>query len=660
MKPDFSGYATKNDLQCSDGKTIIAGAFKHNDKQKVPLVWQHQHNSPLNVLGHAMLENRPDGVYAYGYFNTTQAGKDAKIMVAHKDVSALSIYANNLKQRGNSVLHGDIREVSLVLSGANPGAFIDNISIQHGDTYETLEDEAVIYTGLTLEHADTQADTQGDTVATEDTQDQTEDQNEKTVKDVFDSMSEEQKNVVYFMLGEALESKGEDEDEDDEDDDEDGEVQHSNIIHSIQEGFENIMTRNVFEQNAAPVGDKNTLSHAQINSIVDDAKKYGSFKDSFLAHAAEYGIENIDFLFPDARTVNNSPDLISRQVEWVQGVLAGTKHSPFSRIKSLAADLTAEEARAKGYIKGKMKKEEVIKLLRRTTTPTTVYKKQKLDRDDVIDITDLDIVAWLKAEIRLMLNEELARAILVGDGRSSASEDKIKDPEGAIDGVGIRSIYHDSELYAHKIQLTANISPEATIEAISRSRSKYKGTGQPTLYTTDPVLTDMLLLKDKVGRRLYDTEEALASVLRVSKIVSVEVFEETPELLGIMVNLSDYTIGADKGGELSFFEDFDIDFNQHKYLLETRVSGALTRPKSAVIIKRAQGTQSAPTSPSFDGGTNTITIPSTTGVLYTIDEEVVTGEVEILEDTTVVAVPDEEYYFVSNITTEWSFTFTEV
>lgn len=677
MEPDFSGYATKNGLKCSDGRVIVEDAFKHNDGARVPLVWQHQHDTSGNVLGHAILENRSDGVYAYGYFNSTPAGTNAKALVQHGDITAMSIYANNLKQRGDDVIHGNIREVSLVMVGANPGAFIENVNLAHGDSYDTLNDEAFIYTGLSLEHADKSE-------SVEKGEDKSDD--EETIADIYSTMTEKQKNVVSLLVAEALEITEEsDDDESDADADEKTEdVKHSDeataetvntsndadenvdeqdlkddaengdIKHS-QEG--NAMTTNVFEQNG-PAKKRATLTHSQIETIVDDAKKLGSFKESFLQHAGEYGIDNIEVLFPDAKLINQSPDLIARQTEWVAKVLAGTKHSPFSRIKSVLADLTAEEARAKGYIKGNMKKDEVISLLKRTTSPTTVYKKQKLDRDDILDITDLDVIVWLKAEIRLMLNEEIARAILVGDGRPSSSDDKIKDPAGTTDGVGIRSIANEHELYAHKVQLAANVGPEAMIEQITRARSKYRGSGNPSLYITDPVLTDMLLLKDKMGRRLYDTEASLATVLRVKEIVAVEVMEETPDLLAIIVNLVDYTIGADKGGELTFFEDFDIDFNQHKYLLETRISGALTRPKSAIVIRRDQGTSATPSAPSFDGATNTITVPTTTGIVYTVNGEPVTGEQVITADTTVEAVADAGYYIPANTTTEWTFTYT--
>lgn len=653
MEPNFSGWATKNDLVCSDGLTIKAGAFKHQDKVTVPLVWQHMHSNPENVLGHAVLENRPEGVYAYGYFNKSAGGQSMKMAVENQDIESLSIYANNLQKQSKNVVHGNIRELSLVIAGANPGARIDHVNLQHGDLISELDDEAFITTGepIVLQHNDTQ----GDTVA-----------DEKTVQDVFDSMDEEQKNVVYYMIGEALSS-------DDGDSDGDSVAQGETLdmdalAHGVSEDIiqhfkENpTMARNLFETHGNGAGSgaekKTTLSHSELLEVTKDAKRLGSLKESLLAHAGDYGIDDIEILFPDARTLSNTPELLARQAEWVPEVLNATKHTPFSKIKSVVADLTADEARAKGYIKGNEKKDEVIALLKRTTSPTTIYKKQKLDRDDILDIVDFDVVSWLKWEIRFMLNEELARAILIGDGRLASSDDKIKDPEGSVDGVGIRSILKDHELYSHKLELAANVSADVMIDEITRARTNYRGSGSPTMYTTDKIVTDLLLLKDKMGRRLYDTIDALASALRVKKIVAVEVMEDVPTCLAIMVNLVDYSVGSNKGGELSFFEDFDIDFNQHKYLLETRVSGALTKPKSAIVITRQQGTLATATAPSFNGSTNTITIPTVTGVNYRIDGTIVTGTKVITENTTVTADAKPTYYLASNATTEWAFSYT--
>lgn len=573
MKYDFSGWATKNNIKCSDGRTILKDAFKQHDGQTVPLVWNHQHNESANVLGHAVLENRDEGVYAYCTFNDTEAGKNAKLLVEHGDVTALSIYANQLKQKGSNVMHGTIREVSLVLAGANPGAFIDSV-IRHG---EFCEDEAVIYTGeeLTLQHADDPSDKADEKDKKGDDE---VDNNEKTIKDVVDSMSEEQKNVLYALVGQALEGK---------------EMAQSAIEeneNNIEEdGGEQEMKHNVFE--GKETENNNVLSHDAMETILKDAKRYGSLKESFLAHADSYGIKDIEWLFPDAKNVNTPPDFIKRDDSYVQKVMRGVHHVPFSRIKSMHADITADQARAKGYIKGKLKKEEVFTLLKRTTSPTTIYKKQKLDRDDVVDITDFDVVAWLKMEMRMMLDEEIARAILVGDGRSSSDDDKINE-------MCIRPIASDADLYCVKAPVsvaaaaTEDDIAKAFIRTVIKSRKEYKGSGSPTLFTTEDVITNCLLLEDKNGRVIYDTVDKLATALRVKEIVAVEVMEnaktkvnevEKP-LMAIMVNLVDYYVGADKGGAINMFDDFDIDYNQQKYLMETRCSGALVKPYSAVAV----------------------------------------------------------------------------
>ena len=568
MNYDFSGWATRNNIKCSDGRTIIKDAFKDNDGQTVPLVWNHCHNESANVLGHAVLENREEGVYTYCTFNDTEAGRNAKILVEHGDVTALSIYANKLKQNGGNVMHGTIREVSLVLAGANPGAFIDNV-IKHG---EDCEDEAVIYTGeeLVLQHADDQNNVKGDV--------EMDNKEEKTIQDVFDTLTEEQKNVVYALIGQALEDK---------------EMAQSAIEeneNNIEDGGDIEMKHNVFEGKETGMRD-DELMHEGMETILKDAKRYGSLKESFLAHQATYGIDKIDFLFPDAKNVNMPPDFIKRDDSYVQKVMRGVHHVPFSRIKSMHADITADEARAKGYIKGHLKKEEVFTLLKRTTVPTTIYKKQKLDRDDVIDITDFDVVAWLKAEMRMMLDEEIARAILVGDGRLSSSDDKINEQ-------CIRPISTDSDLYT--VKATVDVATAATddeiakafIRTVIKSRKEYKGSGSPTLFTTEDVLTNCLLLEDKNGRVIYDTVDKLATALRVKEIVTVEVMEgaktkvseQEKPLMAIMVNLADYNVGADKGGAINMFDDFDIDYNQQKYLIETRCSGALVKPYSAVAV----------------------------------------------------------------------------
>ena len=583
-KYDFSGWATKNDLKCSDGRTIRRDAFKHNDGQTVPLVWNHQHSDPLNVLGHALLENRKDGVYAYCTFNDTPAGKNAKMLVEHGDVSALSIYANQLQQNNGDVTHGVIREVSLVLAGANPGAFIDSI-IRHG---ESSDDEAVIYTGEDIEimHADNTPEKE---------EGKMDDKNEKTVQDVVDSMTEEQRNVMYALIGQALEdAKHSGMDEEDQN-------QENN-----KKGEDEKMKHNVFENDNNK--QNNTLTHADMEMILKDAKRCGSLKEAVLAHAASagdavydtYGIkpnkseEGISMLYPDYKNLNNVPEFIKRDTGWVAQVMSGVHHTPFSRIKSMFADITEDEARARGYIKGKLKKEEVFTLLKRTTDPQTIYKKQKLHRDDIIDITSFDVVAWIKAEMRMMLEEEIARAILVGDGRSTSDDDHIQENH-------IRPIYKEEELFVvnRVLDHQADVDSRAKlfIRTAIKARKDYKGSGEPTLFCTEDLLTDMLLLEDANGRIIYDSVSKLATALRVKNIVTVPVMEGVNrtngesgkcDLLGIIVNLKDYNVGADKGGAVNMFEDFDIDYNAHKYLIETRCSGALIKPFSAIVIEEKQ------------------------------------------------------------------------
>lgn len=584
---DFSGWATRNDLKCSDGRIIRKDAFKANDGQKVPLVWNHQHSDPNEVLGHALLENRDEGVYAYCKFNDTESGQTAKLLVQHGDVNALSIYANQLKQQGPNVMHGNIRELSLVLAGANPGAFIESI-IKHG---EESDEEGIIYTGENIELAHSgvgkpseKEETSEELKHSEESKEETkmaeepkETGNEKTIGDIFNTLNEEQKNAVYAMIGQALEDKGDD-----------------------SEGGDEDMKHNVFDDDTK--NQENVLSHDAMQEIISDAKRYGSMKESFLAHATDieyapssqtYGINTPDYLFPEAHNLNNPPEFIKREMGWVTKVMNGVHHSPFSRIKSMFADITEDDARAKGYIKGKLKKEEVFGLLKRTTTPTTIYKKQKMDRDDVIDITDFDVIAWLKSEMRMMLDEEIARAILVGDGRSTSSDDKINE-------MNIRPIWKDEDLFTIKAAVevsstaTADQKAKAFIRACVKSRKNYKGSGTPSLFTTEDVLTDCLLLEDANGRVIYDTEEKLRTALRVKEIITVPVMEgltrtdgesNTLSLMGIIVNLADYNVGADKGGAINMFDDFDIDYNQQKYLIETRCSGALIKPFSAISLE---------------------------------------------------------------------------
>ena len=606
---DFCGWASKNDLLCSDGRTIRRGAFASDDGKKVPMVYQHQHTSIDNVLGHAILENRDEGMYAYCYLNESDTGKMAKELVRHGDICAMSIYANKLKQIGNDVVHGEIKEVSLVLAAANPGAAIESVVLEHSDG--STEEEAIIYSGedtqyKILSHAETPTQTSSD----------------KTVNDILNGMSEAKKNVLYYMLAKVSET-----DEEAEDDDviEDSDIRHADVSggRTIQDIFDTFtsdekkvaffligqaieesgsmeqsdipniddeseenetMKHNVFENNQVN-NDETVLSHAEIEEIFRDTKQYGTLKNSALAH----GVTNIEYLFPDAKTVTPTPELIKRNDDWVSKVMGAVHRTPFSRIKSTAANLTEEDARAKGYMKGKLKKDEVFSLLKRTTEPTTIYKKQKLDRDDVVDITDFDVVAWIKSEMRMMLNEEIARAILIGDGRLTSSDDKIPEDH-------IRPVAFDSELYTVPIEVTVaaqatdDDKAKAIIRSIIKGRKEYKGSGNPVMYTTEDVLTDMLLMEDKMGRVVYDSVTKLATALRVSEIVTVPVMEglkdsENNAVIAVIVNLADYNVGADRGGEVNMFDDFDIDYNAMKYLIETRCSGALTKPYSALAVK---------------------------------------------------------------------------
>lgn len=555
---DFSGWATKNDLKCSDGRTIRKDAFKDCDGMTVPLVWNHDHTEAFNVLGHAELENRPEGVFTYGYLNDTEMGRHAKELVRHGDITSLSIYANKLQQVGGNVMHGVIREVSLVLAPANPGAHITDV-IEHSDIMGDYEDgDAYIECGdaPVLRHEE-------ESKPEEELKHNDEGEKkmaDKTLKDVIDTMNEEQKEAMYTVVGLALEEgTGEDEEDDD--------VKH-----------------NVFEND----NEENTLSHAEMNEILADGKRYGSLKESFLQH----GIDNIEMLFPDNKALTTQPEFYKRDMSWVDVVMSGVHHTPFSRIKSTYADITADEARARGYVKGNVKVDEVIAVLKRTTNPTTIYKKQKLDRDDVIDITDFDVISWLKGEMRMMLNEELARAFLVGDGRSASSDDKINE-------TNIRPIWTDDDVYTIKqlVTIAQNATDDAKAKAIIRaavkSRKDYKGSGNTVFFTTEDYVTDMLLMEDTTGRIIYDSMDKLATAMRVRRIVTSPVLEglqrtvgaTTRDLVGIIVDLSDYNVGADKGGAVNMFDDFDIDYNAQKYLIETRCSGALTKPKSAIAIE---------------------------------------------------------------------------
>ena len=584
-KFDFAGWATKNDILCADGRTIRDGAFRENDGQTVPLVYQHQHNDPKNVLGHALLEYRPgEGMYCYAKCNNTENGQLVKEAVAHKDLTSFSIYANHLQQHGGDVVHGRIREVSVVLAGANDGAVIEYPTLAHSG--EIAYDEAIISAapeGIELAHAEEEVKEKMEDTKNKASEEKEE--SEETVKDVFDTLDEKQKKVVYFMIGQALENS------------------NSDIKHSDNEEEDTTLTHNVFDQadgTAATV-----ITKEDMKQIFADGKRLGSLKDSVMQHmddnealshafgdvpgvgGTDYGITNIDYLFPEAKRLDNgAPEFLRRPDDWVSVVMSGVHHSGFSRIKSMYANITADEARARGFTKGKKKLEEVFTLLKRVTTPQTVYKKQKLDRDDILDITDFSVVAWIKGEMRLMLDEELARAYLIGDGRSAAADDKIHEDH-------IRPIATDDGLFTISATVNAGNDEFDTaknfIKAAIRARKNYKGSGNPILFTTEDLLSSMLMLTDDIGRDLYKTEAELATKLRVSRIVTVPVMEGfnvsgKGYLLGLIVNLNDYNVGADKGGAVSMFEDFDIDYNQEKYLIETRCSGAMIKPFSAIAL----------------------------------------------------------------------------
>ena len=584
---DFSGYATKNDVRCSDNKVIRHGAFAAYDGKTVPLVWQHQHKDVANVLGHADLEVREDGVYAYAHLNHSDAGRTAREMVRNGDVKAMSIYATHVKARGNDVVHGELVEVSLVLRGANPGAYIDQVSIQHGDDGDELE--AVMYTDAQIDfvsHTDDDEAEDSEVEETEDVEHAEEDPEDEesdgdgddpTLGEIFDSMTEEQKTAVYAIVGQLVDAE-----------DEEAETPDEDTAHSDTTTEDTMAHQHVFE--GSKTEELPTLSHADVEQIFADAKACGSLKDAVLAHADQYGIKQIDTLFPDAKNLWNTPEFIKRKTDWVSSVVGAAKHSPFSRIKTQFADITADEARAKGYIKGNKKKDEVFTLLKRVTTPTTIYKKQRLDRDDILDITDFDVVSWIRGEMRIMIEEELGRAVLLGDGREASSDDKIKEEN-------IRPIFKEDPLYAPRVILAKQTSTEDMLDSIVRAMDDYEGSGNPTWFAAPQTVTEILLLKDKMGHRLFNSMSDLADYVGVSKIVKVPLMKNLVrtsakngkvDALGIIVNMTDYTIGADKGGQLFAAEDFDISFNQYHYLLETRLSGALTKVKSAIVVERKQ------------------------------------------------------------------------
>ena len=608
---DFGGWATKNNIKCSDGRTILKDAFKQNDGQKVPLVWNHQHNDPSEVLGHALLENREEGVYAYCKFNNTESGQTAKSLVTNGDVDKLSIYANRLKTHMNNVMHGCIREVSLVLAGANPGAFIDTV-ISHGEDAEA-EEEGIIYTDEhieTIEHSDDESDKKGETDMEDENkkvdEEKKDENNEKTIQEVFETLNEEQKNAVYAIVGQALEHSDDSEDESEDDSKDESEDDSENKDNDSEDNSENNndegeedMKHNVFDN------DKNNdevLQHSEIlASAIQDAKKYGSLKESVIEHAAINNITDIGKLFPDATALNKEPIMIEKDQTWVGKIINTIKHTPFSRVKVTMGKMTEPQARAKGYIKGNKKTNIQMAALNRIVTPTTVYIKNEIDRDDVIDITDFDVVAWQKREMRKELDKELALAALLGDGRDISDNDKINEQN-------IIPIIKDVDTFTIKYTITEGVDykqannsasnndsfTKGIIRAAIRSRKEYKGSGSPTFFTTEDYLTDMLLIEDQNGKRIYESLAQLALALRVKEIVTIPEMEQEAykDIVGVIVNMADYTMGADKGGSVNMFDDFDIDYNQMKYLMETRCSGALTVPYSAIVLKKTVASSS--------------------------------------------------------------------
>lgn len=651
MKSDFSGYATRAGVLCSDGRTIKPDAFAHNDGERVPLVWQHLHDSPENVLGHALLENRPDGVYAYAFFNDSQRAQSAKESVRHGDINRMSIFANKLVERDHIVHQGVIREVSLVLAGANPEATIDNVTIKHSDGgVSVVPDTAIIQSDVYLSHAE-------DDQKEADMADNKTEEGQKTLGEVLDTLTEEQAQAVGFLL----EQQASEDDTDDDSDsgeslaqsallDDDGNI--NPVIHKELFNMTDSIVRNRFTEAEKTGQNENTISHDDMKTIFNNAQRSGSLKSAMMDYAEEkqlaHAIENIETLFPDFK-LEGGLQKWDRRTEWVDKVIGGCSKQPTARIRTLMADLTGEEARAKGYIKGNLKKEQVFKLLKRTTEPTTVYKKQAIDRDDLIDITDFNIVDFYRQELRAKLYEEIARAILIGDGRSESSEDKI-------DEARIRPIANEDDFYAPKLELPTNITPEETVKTIIRARNQYRGSGEPTLYTSMEWVTELLLIEDKIGNRKYESVQQLATVLRVKEIVDIEHLSEAPDVIGIIVNLTDYRLGTDRGGEATTFEDFDIDYNKHKYLIETRLSGALNKPMSALVLKRNPGTEVTPQAPSFNGENDTILIPTVAGIEYRIKDTVVTGTVNIEETTYVEAFAKEGNFIPAGTNRQWVYS----
>jgi HK97 family phage prohead protease len=714
MEADFSGYATRANVKCTDGRTIAPDAFAHQDQVKVPLVWQHMHGEPAHILGHAILEKRDDGVYAYGFFNSTPAAQNTKIQVEHGDITALSIYANQLVEKaGKVVVHGQICEVSLCLAGANKGATIDFVAVQHSDgSYTDIEDEAVIkmYQPLELAHSATE-----EVVKEEEDVDTIEhaDGEGQTVKEIFDTLNPAQKQTFYFMLSQAINGstvKHGEELEHSVDDvkaslDTYSEAQREVAFYLLSEAIQHSadvqepedqsaahadaddttistadadnqkgttsMAHNAFDSQTGDTASTSSkkLSHADTQKLFSDAKRgqgVSSFKalvENYATDTLQHGIDDLDVLFPDARAVTSTPDFLKRRTEWVSEVMTGTRHTPFSRIKSLSANLTLDEARARGYVKGSFKKEEFFAVSKRVTTPQTIYKKQQLDRDDILDISDFDVVAWLKGEMRLMLEEEIARAVLIGDGRSNADDDKIKEEN-------VRPIATDNDLYVTQLYVNldnANSSAEEVIEALVLNRRHYRGTGTPTLFCGETLIAQLLSVKDAMQRRVYTTMNDLTAVLRVSNIVPVEVMDApSSSVVAILVNLQDYTIGADRGGDVALFDDFDIDFNQYKYLIETRIAGALTKVKSAIVVNKVASTAVLvdPVAPTWNPTAHSVTVASTpTGLVYKnkmTGSTLASGTPVVLadnEELIVIAVPQAGYYLASNAADEFRFNY---
>lgn len=703
---DFGGWATKANLLCADGVTILPGAFKGQDGDQVTLVYQHGHKSPEQILGHAILQEREEGTYAYGFFNDTPAAQAAKAALMHGDIKMLSIYANELIKRGNNVLHGKICEVSLVIAGANPGAMIDAVTIEHSDWIENVEGEAIIYTGdeLVLEHsADSSVDASSNANGTELTMEQVvetmDDIQQEAFYTVLDKLVKAEEKLGNADTGNSAKHSALGDEVDDADDaqaddgsDNDGEKPEVNApeddqqskgdspvddesgdnagddttINNSQEGDNNmgkdnsLEHSNVFEPNDddATQG-KHVLTRKAKDAIFHDAMRLGSMKDAVDAYCIQHGIDEIDILFPDARSLDQTPQFLKRRTEWVSNFMDQCTKTPFSKIKNLWADITEDEARAKGYIKGNEKKEEFFNVAKRVTGPTTIYKKQKLDRDDILDITDFDVVAWLKMEMRVMLDEEIARAALVGDGRDVTSPDKIKED-------CIRPIAKDNEFFTSVVNVNISGSVQAFIDAVVKGRVMYKGTGQPTMYTTESVISAFLLLKDTLGRDLYRSVEEVASKLRVREIVAVEVMEEYDDIIAVLVNPIDYTFGANRGGEVTMFDQFDIDFNQQKYLIETRCCGALTKLKSAIVFRNAgDDTFITAEEPTFDPETNELVIPNQAHVTFKNDASGAnisntTITLDPGERIKVVAVAADGYYFATSDDDEWVFTGVDI